>query len=224
MVVLILRSYSILSVRQAFLFSPSRSCKMARSVADCSITVVSLECAIHEGLSKYPSKDLDETLKLFGDQTLWNSGPKANFLAVAAPMLFPIIQVCRNGVVPSKKFETALLSQNCHTKLNFTKDTNIEFANTRGTPHDSYTNVFIKLHIRMSLSHSFRFAYTCVYMPFELHTPVSHNPGLYALLHLIMMCIVCYARQQDQGSRCEDQRDSTLGGERHELLAVWICQ
>ena len=41
----------------------------------------------------------------------------------------------------------------------------------------------------------------------------THPLGLYDLTQLIMTCIVCHTRQQDQGSRCEDQRDFGLGGE-----------
>ena len=114
-----------------------------RKVADSSITVASLEGAVHEGLSRYHSNDLDETLKIFGDQVVWNNGPKANLLALAAPLLSPIVNVCKNGVAHSKKFETALGGRNAHQKMNFSKESNNEFCNTRGTPCDSHAHVFI---------------------------------------------------------------------------------
>ena len=119
-----------------------------RKVADSSITVASLESALHDGLSKYTSNDLDETLKIFGDQVVWNNGPEANLLALAAPLLAPIVNLCKNGVVPSKKFETALMCRNAQQKLNFSKDSNAEFCNTRGTSLDSHAHVFITEHIR----------------------------------------------------------------------------
>ena len=118
-----------------------------RKVADASITVANLENALHDGLSKYPSNDLDETLKIFGDQVMWNNDPKANLLALAAPLISPIVNLCKNGVVPSKKFETALLGRNTHQKMNFSKDSNNEFANTRGTSCDSHVHVFDTEHI-----------------------------------------------------------------------------
>ena len=118
-----------------------------RKVADSSITVAGLENALHDGLSKYTSNDLDETLKIFGDQVVWNNGPKANLLALAAPLLAPIVNLCKNGVVPSKKFETALLGRNSQSKMNFSKESNNEFCNTRGTSRDSHAHVFIPGHI-----------------------------------------------------------------------------
>ena len=127
-----------------FLFSPYRQCKMSiRKVADSSITVAGLENALHAGLRKYTSNDLDETLKIFGDQVVWNNGPKANLLALAAPLLAPIVNLCKNGVVPSKKFETALLGRNAQSKMNLSKESNNEFCNTRGTPRDSHAHIFI---------------------------------------------------------------------------------
>ena len=108
--------------------------KMAkqRAVADPSITVQQLEAGLTDAMKSYTSKDLDEVLGVFGDQVDWNRGSKPDLLALATPFFTPLVKLCSNGVLPTRKLELAITAKNSAEKLNFTSEVTEAFSNLRG--------------------------------------------------------------------------------------------
>ena len=105
---------------------------VTKALADPNVSVASLEQVIDRTLDYVGVRNLDTYIDKAGDQNQWRKVCQAKGMASMGFMVDELVDVCRNGVVPSKKLEAAIIARNTFKKLNWT-DTGIqEYANVRG--------------------------------------------------------------------------------------------
>ena len=113
------------------------------------------------GLAAAGTRDLDSLLEQAGDQVSWNAGAKADGMLPLAPLVYEMVKICTNGVVPAKRLETAIRSQDELQRINFSKDKIEVYSNTRGTLMLSIAN---NMHVQLTYLHAhvLYISHTCV--------------------------------------------------------------